>query len=178
MYISQMKGATIDYAAAFNHAELIEFLLACGDNVDHQDQEGSTPLMVAIVYNAREAVAMLLRHGSDNKIVDHKGLNILHCIALFATAEMMQFFAGLAETGGLAGISITQETQEGLTPLQAFNRRSAASPQLGGHFERLLDALSRSADNAIVRVDEHVVSESIITREEEEEEFYDALEIP
>lgn len=172
-----MKGATIDYAAAFNHAELIEYLLACGVHVDHQDQEGSTPLMVAIVYNAREAVAVLLRHGADYKIVDHNGLNIVHCIALFATAEMMQFFTGLAETGALAGINITRQTQEGLTPLQAFTRRLAASPELGGYFERLLNALSRPRDGAGAEIVDAVGGVKIM-EEERDEEFFDALDSP
>lgn len=168
------KGATIDYAAAFNHAELIGYLLACGGNVNHQDQEGSTPLMVAIVYNAREAVAVLLRHGADYMMVDHEGLNILHCIALFATAEMMQFFTGLAETGVLAGINITRQTREGLTPLQAFIRRSAASPELGGYFERLLDALCLSTDKTAGDVVISAGRGSNID-EEEQDVFYDAL---
>lgn len=133
--------------------------------------------MVAVVYNAREVVAVLLRHGADYKIVDHKGLNILHYIALFATTEMIRLFTGLAETGALAGINITRQTYEGLTPLQAFTRRSTVTHELGGYFERLLDVLFRYTPGYSVAAG---VAEpdgrELRVNEEGGDEFHDALE--
>lgn len=167
-FVCKITGAAIDYAAAFNNAQLIECLISCGDNVDHQDSEGSTPLMTAVYYNTREAVDMLLRHGGSWKIADHKGLAVLHYIALYATAEMMQLFIDFAEAGVLGTVCTAQQTHEGLMPFQIFTRRLARSPELERLFKRLLEAMSASADGVAVGVSE---SED----ESGNDEFYDAL---
>lgn len=154
--------------------------------------------MTAIAFDAREAAAALLRRGADCRAVDRKGLNVLHCLARFASAEMMASFVWMAEAGAgggggggggggpdgstaaaaaaaaLAGINITRENDEGLTPLRALERRPDASAEMRGYFERLLDLSSRPTDSALpgARVDGQAEEDE----EDEEDEFYDAVD--
>lgn len=164
-----MPGSPIDYAVAFDHAGLVEHLLSCGADIDHRDVEGSTPLMTTTAYSSVESAAVLVRRGADQTAVDNKDMNILHYIAYLATTETMAFFLELAEAGELAGINITRETNEGMTPLQALNGRSDMSPEMRDVFDRLLAALAKTADGAARNVASNV-------SDDEEEVFYDANE--
>lgn len=171
--LSQIKGSPINFAAAFNHPQLIEYFLACSDDVNHQDQEGNTPLMTAVVYNSFEAAVVLLQHGADCTMTDNKGLNMLHYLALCASAEMMGLFLSVAGDGAMAGINITRENNEGLTPLQTFNRRSGATPELRSMFGRILEVLLQT--RAISTME--LANNGPTVREEGHEDFFDAVDI-
>lgn len=159
-----------------NHAALIEYLVALGDDVNHPDQEGSTPLMTAIVYGAREAAAVLLRRGGASyAAVDGKGMGVLHCLARLAGVEVLAAFVGLAEeeekeaqagAGGLLaglGRNVTDDG-DGEELRAVLERRPDASAELRGWFGRLLDVLSGPA------------TDDVQVEEDEDDEFYDAVE--
>lgn len=175
------QGSAINHAADFNHAGLIEYLLALGPglgaapDIDHRDQEGSTPLMTAIVQDAREAANVLLRRGANLNAVDTKGLSVLHYVASFAGAETMASFVMLAEAGALevGVVDVTRENSEGLTPRQALERRANVSLELRDWFSRLLALLADVMDGSGVGQDRRVEAEE---ETEEEDEFFDAVD--
>lgn len=147
--------------------------MACNTDVNHQDQEGNTPLMTAVVYNSVEAADVLLRHEADCTMTDGKGLNMLHYLALCASAEMMELFLRVARAGAMGGINITRENNEGLTPLQTFNRRLGATPELRSLFDRILDVLSQAREPSTVEF-----ANNNWTVQGEGEEFYDVIDLP
>ena len=45
----QRIGAALHNAAAYGHKDVVEFLLTSGANVNVMDDEGHTPLLMAII---------------------------------------------------------------------------------------------------------------------------------
>lgn len=66
------------YAVCFKHLELAQKLIACGADVNGQDQEGHTPLMLILADEdpSLEMLNFLLGKGADIQLQDKKGRTI------------------------------------------------------------------------------------------------------
>lgn len=81
---SQAGQTALMLAVSHGRQEMVEALLACGANVNLQDEEGSTALMCACEHGRLETVKLLLAQPAcDISIVDSDGNNAV-AIALEA----------------------------------------------------------------------------------------------
>lgn len=63
--VQQPGWAPIHYAASGPSAQIVEFLLANGADIDSASPNGSTPLMMAARYGSEASVDLLLGRGAD-----------------------------------------------------------------------------------------------------------------
>ncbi|MDI2112846.1 ankyrin repeat domain-containing protein [Commensalibacter nepenthis] len=61
--------------------ELLAEFIRAGMDINHQNQEGHTALILACYHNHLEAVELLLEKGADPNIVDNKGATALTGVA-------------------------------------------------------------------------------------------------
>nr|BBH84654.1 transient receptor potential ankyrin 1a [Xenopus muelleri] len=99
----------------FDHVELAEYLISAGANINSEDKESRTPLLLATSCSAWKSVNLLLAKGADVKLKDNFGRNFLHLMVL--------------QPGGLKNLNndflqmenikqlVTDEDCEGCTPL-------------------------------------------------------------
>ncbi|KAM5158043.1 transient receptor potential cation channel subfamily A member 1 isoform 2-T2 [Mantella aurantiaca] len=99
----------------FDHAELAEYLISMGANIDIVDNELRTPLLLATSCSSWKTVNLLLEKGANVKLVDSFGRNFLHLTVL--------------QPGGLRNINpeilqkeeikllVSDEDADGCTPL-------------------------------------------------------------
>ena len=80
-------------------AERMRLLLSRGPSLDEADENGMTPLHIAIESRKRECVALLLKAGADRKARDGRGrtpfdlaVNIANPLERTATAYMLRNF--------------------------------------------------------------------------------------
>ncbi|BAF13246.1 Os03g0758400, partial [Oryza sativa Japonica Group] len=59
------------------NAELCEFLIEEGADVDAVDKTGQTPLMHAVISEDKAVALLLVRHGADVAIEDKEGYTVL-----------------------------------------------------------------------------------------------------
>ncbi|KAL0296863.1 UNVERIFIED_CONTAM: hypothetical protein Sradi_6738400 [Sesamum radiatum] len=64
-------------AASTGNAELCEFLIEEGAEVDDVDRAGQTALMTAVVCDNKEVALLLIRHGADVDAKDKEGYTVL-----------------------------------------------------------------------------------------------------
>ncbi|XP_053322889.1 transient receptor potential cation channel subfamily A member 1 [Spea bombifrons] len=102
-------------SALFDHVELAQYLISMGANIDAEDDEMRTPLLLATSCSAWNIVNLLLCKGANVKLTDNYGRNFLHLAVL--------------QPGGLKNINneclqmenikalVSDEDSEGCTPL-------------------------------------------------------------
>lgn len=62
---------TLLHAAAFvNKPKALEKLIKLGLNLNKQDEEGKTALIIAATRKSKQAIKMLIEHGADQEIKD------------------------------------------------------------------------------------------------------------
>jgi hypothetical protein len=67
------SSSLIAQLAHVNKAEVMATILEQGANVDFQDEDGKTCLMLSASWGSPECVHLLLKHGADVNLVDHEG---------------------------------------------------------------------------------------------------------
>uniref|UniRef100_A0A673XS95 Transient receptor potential cation channel, subfamily A, member 1a n=1 Tax=Salmo trutta TaxID=8032 RepID=A0A673XS95_SALTR len=99
----------------FDHAELAEYLISKGGDINAIDCKGHTPLLLATSCSAWKTVSLLLTHGANLKIKDKHGCNFLHLAILQPkglTNLPPEFLKKLKQTELLGA-----EDNEGCTPM-------------------------------------------------------------
>lgn len=65
--------SALSYAVRNLRADLTEYLISNGAEVNHQTSDGDTPLLIAASEESAELVGMLLKSGADKTIKNNKG---------------------------------------------------------------------------------------------------------
>lgn len=65
------------HAVSRNSIEFAKELIAAGENVNFQDRNGITPLIIAVVRNNKEMVRLLIDSGADVNLMTKNGFNII-----------------------------------------------------------------------------------------------------
>ncbi|KAM5366537.1 hypothetical protein ACJZ2D_010434 [Fusarium nematophilum] len=105
------RETLLHYAAAGAKANIIEFLITQGFDINHTNLNGWTPLHCALTPTSQgsyldslKTAKLLLSHGADPLAVTAEGWTPLHCLALFARRrkkhdELTQFVNELVLRG-------------------------------------------------------------------------------
>lgn len=98
-------------------ADVVRLFLDEKADMDNQNDNGNTPITLAVGYNATESVAHLLQAGADLRPINIWQQNILHQAALGASLGTLKCLL----TADLEGIDPDFLNDLGQTPLQAFS---------------------------------------------------------
>ncbi|KAL4151490.1 hypothetical protein PRNP1_008435 [Phytophthora ramorum] len=101
-----------------SRAEMLEFLLACGANlnVNAVDCNGDTPLMLYASLGHLDFMQKLLAHGADVQATNRKGQNVLHRACEDDQVEICGFLQQLMMKDSIAENIIPIETISALVP--------------------------------------------------------------
>jgi cytohesin len=98
-------GTPLHYAAANGHKEIAELLIEKGADMNAKDEDGGTPLDVAIKYKQTETVDLLRKHGGISGAADS-----IHLAAAVGNIEAVKQHLA-------AGVDVTAKGYRGFTPL-------------------------------------------------------------
>lgn len=107
-------GSPLGYAANWGHADLAEFFISKGADVNRPAEDGFTPLMSAAWHTSNpKTVAVLLKHGADINAVGKDGLT-----ARMVAIEQKQEAALALIDGAAAERAAAQGTSKPIKPLR------------------------------------------------------------
>ncbi|XP_048246402.1 ankyrin repeat domain-containing protein 50-like [Haliotis rufescens] len=134
--VCNMGNTILHVACIGGHVEMVEHIMSQGiGDVNSQNQDGRTPLLLAAFGGHREVFDLLVRNGANASVVCNKGNTILHVACIGGHVEMVEHIM----SQGIGDVN--SQNQDGRTPLllAAF----------GGHRE-VFDLLVRNGANASV----------------------------
>uniref|UniRef100_A0A8C6LXV4 Transient receptor potential cation channel, subfamily A, member 1b n=1 Tax=Nothobranchius furzeri TaxID=105023 RepID=A0A8C6LXV4_NOTFU len=100
-------------ATVFDHAELAEFLISLGADLNSTDCKGNTPLLLATSCGAWKTVALLLSKGANVNMKDKCGCNFLH-LAILQPKGLKNLPEEVLQ---VPRVLLSCEDNEGCTPL-------------------------------------------------------------
>ena len=85
------KDSVLIHAAVISgHCEMVRLFLNKGANIDYQDNDGSTPLVLAIKMGHIEIVELLLDSGANSKVRSFDGSVSIHTAAKLGHYDVLQ----------------------------------------------------------------------------------------
>ncbi|XP_077480584.1 transient receptor potential cation channel subfamily A member 1b [Stigmatopora argus] len=102
-------------ATIFDHADLAEYLISLGADVDSVDCKGNPPLLVATSCGAWRTLALLLSKGADVSLTDKFGCNFLH-LAILQPKGLKNVPEDVLQRSSVKAL-LSCEDNEGCTPL-------------------------------------------------------------
>jgi len=145
-----------------------EILLSKGANLNALDHLGAPALYDGIEMRAHKAVAVLLAHGADYRMVTFSGWGVLHMLARSGDVEILRLFLLHRMT------ELDREARDklGKTPTDLFEERQDITGELRREFKALLDSLREDGVPVLHGEDMPWVVEEDIS----DDEFHDAAE--
>lgn len=99
-YVSSRQDTLMHRAAATGHGEHLAFLLGQrAVNLDAQNTNGDTPLLLACRFGQFKSATALLEQGADASVVNNIGENALHYIWCFFGHQCEQLLDKLVDAG-------------------------------------------------------------------------------
>ncbi|KAJ8413411.1 hypothetical protein AAFF_G00094070 [Aldrovandia affinis] len=102
-------------ATIFDHADLVEYLILKGADINAIDCKGHSPLLLATNCGAWRTVEMLLSKGANLKIKDKTGCNFLH-LAILQPKGLKNLPENVLELDSVKEL-LSDEDSDGCTPL-------------------------------------------------------------
>jgi ankyrin repeat protein len=131
--LQNKKGRMALHVATRNdHTGIIDLLCSTpGAEVDAQDNEGFSPLLVASIYGHEDAVRTLLARGARQELQDSAGRTALHWAIILNRASIVELLC--AAPGAAATLSLPDD--KGCTPLEvaAVCRHTGVAAALRAH---------------------------------------------
>ncbi|MHC4644707.1 MAG: ankyrin repeat domain-containing protein [Planctomycetota bacterium] len=101
------KLTPLHWATIRGHMDVMEVLIENGADIEARDRWGATPLLKA---TDLAVVKLLLRHGADFRVTNHRGYSVLHHAAYEGNMELAKLWIEL-------GVDLEQLYAKGGTPL-------------------------------------------------------------
>jgi palmitoyltransferase ZDHHC13/17 len=92
---SDSKMSPIHWAASEGKLSSISFFLDRKADINVQDANGCTPLVIATQHNHQDCVVYLIRNGADVTLCDNNGDSAIHWAAYKGYIEMVGLLAHL-----------------------------------------------------------------------------------
>ncbi|XP_068438137.1 transient receptor potential cation channel subfamily A member 1b [Clinocottus analis] len=102
-------------ATIFDHAELAEYLISLGADLDRIDCKEKSPLLLATSCGSWRTVALLLSKGANVNVKDRCGCNFLH-LAILQPKGLKNLPEEVLQLGSVKAL-LSSEDHEGCTPL-------------------------------------------------------------
>ncbi|KAG7488575.1 hypothetical protein MATL_G00035650 [Megalops atlanticus] len=109
------KQTPLHRATVFDHAELVEYLILQGADINSIDCKGHSPLLLATSCGAWRTVELLLSKGADLKTKDKMGCNFLH-LATLQPKGLRNLPDDILQNSSVKEL-LSEEDNEGCTPL-------------------------------------------------------------
>ncbi len=110
-----------------------------GADVNKKDNDGMTPLLIAVTLGHNEIVELLIAKGADVNVADPFSMTPLHFAAVFGQKEITELL--LAECADVDAKNLDDETP--LDMAEMIVATSPAPPGFGGDFEETIDLLRK-----------------------------------
>ncbi|XP_069559574.1 transient receptor potential cation channel subfamily A member 1b [Brachyistius frenatus] len=102
-------------ATIFDHAELAEYLISLGADLNSIDCKGNSPLLLATSCGAWKTVALMLSKGANVNMTDRCGCNFLH-LAILQPKGLKNLSEEVLQQNSVKAL-LSCEDNEGCTPL-------------------------------------------------------------
>ncbi|XP_048246405.1 ankyrin repeat domain-containing protein 50-like [Haliotis rufescens] len=156
------KGNTILHVACIGgHVEMVEHIMSQGiGDVNSQNQDGRTPLLLAAFGGHREVFDLLVRNGANASVVCNKGNTILHVACIGGHVEMVEHIM----SQGIGDVN--SQNQDGRTPLMSAELQGCGETLLspGVDLSQMNDkgnnVLHLACETGSMEIVQHVVSQN------------------
>jgi ankyrin repeat protein len=129
-------------AAMTGNTAAVRQHIAAGTNLDaKEDFGGSTPLMLAAIFDQREVASILIDAGANLELKNNSGGTALHVACFFCRPEMVELLLQ-------AGVDSHQTNGHGLTPLGVVTAEFDA--ELEGAYRHVYESLGLKFDRQSV----------------------------
>uniref|UniRef100_A0A8C5CJH3 Ion transport domain-containing protein n=1 Tax=Gadus morhua TaxID=8049 RepID=A0A8C5CJH3_GADMO len=135
-------------ASIFDHAELVDYLISMGGDVERMDCNGNSPLLLATSCGSWRTVALLLAKGANMAVRDRSGCNFLH-LAILQRKGLKNLSEDVLQ--GVKAL-LSSEDHDGCTPLHYACRlgvHDAVKNMLGLSGELCLALKSKDKKSAL-----------------------------
>ena len=140
LYAQNKRGETLLHLAAkADDRKTLDYLIACGANIESLDKRGKTPLLSAAYTGKTKAFSILYNHGANIAATDKTGNNASHLAAIMANQS---FWAQLLELNPQL-LNHRNKRGEVAAHFAAYYANADALAFLGNQFTHL-DRLGRS----------------------------------
>ncbi|XP_056439818.1 transient receptor potential cation channel subfamily A member 1b [Gadus chalcogrammus] len=137
-------------ASIFDHAELVDYLISMGGDVERMDCNGNSPLLLATSCGSWRTVALLLAKGANMAVRDRSGCNFLH-LAILQRKGLKNLSEDVMQSKGVKAL-LSSEDHDGCTPLHYACRlgvHNAVKNMLGLSGELCLALKSKDKKSAL-----------------------------
>ncbi|RSL63229.1 hypothetical protein CEP54_005292 [Fusarium duplospermum] len=135
---AKMPATPLAFAARYNAVDVIQLLYEEGADINASQNNGITPLLMAVGFNAHQGQAMLLQLGADY-LRDSQGTTVLHAAAESGDVKTLETLASF----GLGGLDVEARDKNGLTAREEFEvREQPVTDEVKEAFYRLLEVVA------------------------------------
>ncbi|KAL6366131.1 hypothetical protein LRP88_00227 [Fusarium phalaenopsidis] len=135
---AKMPATPLAFAARYNAVDVLQLLYEEGADINASQNNGITPLLMAVGFNAHQGQAMLLRLGADY-LRDSQGTTVLHAAAESGDERTLETLASF----GLKGLDVEARDKNGLTAREEFEtREQPVTEEVRVAFYRLLEVVA------------------------------------
>lgn len=135
---AKMPATPLAFAARYNAVDVLRLLCEEGADINASQNNGITPLLMAVGFNAHQGQAMLLQLGADY-LRDSQGTTVLHAAAESGDEKTLETLASF----GLKGLDVEARDKNGLTAREEFEtREQPVTEEVRVAFYRLLEVVA------------------------------------
>lgn len=137
-----VRGRTpLASAAERNNVRAVRYLIQQGANINTQDEEGFSPLFLAVSWGSVAVAGVLLRFKPDYRHKTRVGDTVLHCAAMSPNMEMLKLLSF-----GLVDVDVNARGDMRFTAREILLQKKP-SEEIEKEFETLLASVRSTAEN-------------------------------
>ncbi|KAK9882268.1 hypothetical protein WA026_020374 [Henosepilachna vigintioctopunctata] len=114
------KMTPLHCAAMFDHADIVDYLIDQGADINCMDKEKRTPLLLAAVRGGWRTVHNLIKKGADINVKDVNRRNVLHLVVM--NGGRLEIFANEAQSKSSLLQLLNEKDISGCSPLHYASR--------------------------------------------------------